>query len=454
MKLTVSNKTTIHHPPTWLREELRRRLTFPNPAYEEAERMGRWTGDISPILSCFMARGDAVTVPRGFTRQLIRLLRKRGARYDLDDRRRELPPVGFTFVGRLRDYQEEAVEAVLSRDFGVLTAPTGSGKTVMALKVIAERRQPTIIVVHTKELADQWAERIETFLGIPRKEVGRIGGGKKTTGPLTVAMVQTLYKCADEAAPRFGHLIVDECHRIPSRTFTEAVTAFDCKFMLGLSATPWRRDKLSRLIYWHLGDKVHEVDRDRLLDSGAILPADVVVRETAFTTELDPSTEYTRMLTELTQDPGRNHQIAQDVVELARAMPGTILVLSDRKAHVEKLAELIRVLGVSCETLTGDMPEQERQILVADLSRGWVKVLVATGQLIGEGFDCAGLHALVLATPIKFSGRLLQYLGRVLRPAPGKDRALVLDYLDHHVGVLRAAHKARMRVFRQASEAA
>jgi len=141
-----------------------------------------------------------------------------------------------------------------SRDFGALSAPTGSGKTVVTLALIAKRRQPVLIVVHTRELQDQWMARIETFLGIPREEVGIIGGGKKRIGSkITVALVQSLYKVAGDICHHVGHLVVDECHRAPSRTFTEAVTAFDCHYMTGLSATPWRRDGLSRLIYWYLG---------------------------------------------------------------------------------------------------------------------------------------------------------------------------------------------------------
>jgi superfamily II DNA or RNA helicase len=146
---------------------------------------------------------------------------------------------------------------------------------------------------------EQWIARIGAFLGISSQEVGVVGDGKKRMGDkITVALVQSLYKCAPEIAPHVGHLIVDECHRAPSRTFTEAVTAFDSRFMLGLSATPWRRDGLSRLIFWHLGDKVHEVDKDALVDAGHILEADVVWRETSFRPYHDPSTEYSQMVSE------------------------------------------------------------------------------------------------------------------------------------------------------------
>jgi superfamily II DNA or RNA helicase len=322
-------------------------------------------------------------------------------------------------------------------------------KTVIALAGIAARKQPTLVIVHTKELQAQWVSRIGTCLGIPPEKVGLIGNGKRTVGQkITVALVQSLYKCADEVAPDIGFLVVDECHRAPPKTFTEAVTAFDCKYMLGLSATPWRRDGLSKLIFWHVGDVI-QVEKVELIDRGDVLRAHVIVRETAFQTSFDPSEEYTRMLSELTQDRGRNVMIAQDVISQANNGGGICLVLSDRKAHCLELQELIEGLpaGVQTELLTGDVPTKERQAIIERLNGGKVKVLMATGQLIGEGFDCRALSILFLATPIKFDGRLLQYLGRVLRPAPGKERAVVYDYVDTQVGVLKAAFHSRRRVY-------
>lgn len=239
---------------------------------------------------------------------------------------------------------------------------------------------------------------------------------------------------------------MDEAHRCPSRTFTEAVTAFDSRFMLGLSATPWRRDGLSRLIYWHLGDKVYEVDKAALVEAGHVLQADVVWRETGFEPTFDPSAEYSQMLSELTRDASRNALIAEDVAQEARNGGGVCLVLSDRKAHCEALQAALRGHGIEAHILTGDLTNGDRQAVVAALNDGRVKVLVATGQLIGEGFDCRELSTLFLATPIRFNGRLLQYLGRILRPAPGKDKARVYDYRDP-VGVLEAAALARQRVY-------
>ena len=299
--------------------EIRERLTFVNPAWQEKVNRGFSTWQTKKELCFLRGDGQNLIMPRGFIRHVLHILKQHNVPYQLDDLRRTLPPVDFSFQGELREYQVEAVEAMVFRDFGTLSAPTGSGKTAIAAGLIADRRQPTLIVVHTQELLDQWVDRIESFLGIPAPEVGVIGEGKnRIGGKITVALVQTLYKCAQNVAPHIGFLVVDECHRCPTRTFTQAVKAFDCKYMLGLSATPWRRDKLTRLIDWHLGDTVHVVDREALVEAGHILDVEVVWRETDFTPPHDPSEEYPRMLSELTQDLPRNTLIARDVAQEAK----------------------------------------------------------------------------------------------------------------------------------------
>jgi superfamily II DNA or RNA helicase len=450
VQLTLANRLDIRLAPDELIDGLKETLTLPNPKWLENERMGRWNRNTPKELRYYRKlSGGGLRIPRGFTGRLIRRLRRERIAYALSDQRCEHPPVDWPFKGRLRPFQEKAVSDLARKEFGTLSAPTGSGKTVMGLHLIAARRQPTLIVVHTKDLAHQWVARIEQFLGIPPAEVGWIGGGRRRPADgITVALVQSLYKCAAEFAPRVGHLVVDECHRTPSRTFTDAVTAFSSRYMLGLSATPWRRDKLSKLIFWHLGDVQHEIKPEGLVASGDVLKAEVILRETEFRPYFDPVSEYSRMLSELAADKARNIQIADDVAEASQKSTGVCLVLSDRKAHCDNLRALLKLRhGMDAAVLTGDLPTAQRRTLTETIQAGQVKVVVATGQLIGEGFDCPRLETLFLVTPIRFSGRLLQYLGRVLRPAPGKQRARVYDYVDIHVDTLVKAARARQRVY-------
>ncbi|MFH2098715.1 MAG: DEAD/DEAH box helicase, partial [Pseudomonadota bacterium] len=303
------------------------------------------------------------------------------------------------------------------------------------------------IVVHTKELLYQWRDRAAEFLGLAEDRIGQVGDGRCEIGPeLTVCLVHSLYTRAQDLCPRIGHLVVDECHHAPSRTFTQAISAFDCRYMLGLSATPFRRDGLTSLIHFFVGELVCEIHPQELQDRGQILSARLCVRPTGFEYPYDD--DYPQMVAALCADPARSQAIARDVAEWAAQGLGPALVVSDRKAHCLDLAVRIRELGARTAVLTGDVPGPERRECVAAANSGGVDVLVATLQLVGEGFDCPGLSALFLATPMKFSGRVLQVVGRILRTARGKGPATVFDYVDAH-GVLKASFAARRRAYRQ-----
>ncbi len=451
--LTIILNKSIHleEIPEHLYKHLTAQLEIPNPKWLENERMGRWNWSTPKTLCLYIRTSSGgLLIPRGYMGALMHRCKTEGIGYSIQDERRTFIPIDYTFSGSLKPFQKIAVDAMLGKHFGTLAAPTGSGKTIMAIQMIAIRKQPALIIVHTKELAIQWAKQIEHFLNIPETEIGFIGSGKKKSGKqITIALVQSLYKCAEEIAPRIGFLIVDECHRCPSRTFTEAVSKFDSKYMMGLSATPWRRDNLSKLIFWYLGDVRHSIDKNQLIQTGDILQAEVIVRETEFKPNHDPVTAYSKMLSELTSDDVRNHLIASDVAAEARTREGICLVLSDRKNHCETLKAILTYKHkIVSELITGDVDIVIRTQILKKLEEGRAKVLIATGQLIGEGFDCPDLSTIFLTTPVRFSGRVVQYIGRVLRPAPGKKQARIFDYVDVNVGVLVAGANARQKMYR------
>jgi superfamily II DNA or RNA helicase len=322
----------------------------------------------------------------------------------------------------------------------------------MALSAIAARKQPALIIVHTKELLQQWIDRASQFLNLDPSEFGIVGNGKRRIGDrLTIGIVNSIYPIADEIKDHFGFVVVDECHHCPSRTFTEAVSAFDCRYMLGLSATPYRRDGLSKLIYWYLGGQAHAVDKAQLVREGSILKPELVTRQTNFISEHNLAFEYSKGISELTLSTSRNALIADDVAVYLRDHAGPVLVLSDRTAHCQTLQAMLMDKGVNAAILTGNLSNGKRKAVVERIRTGEVQAICATGSLVGEGFDLPSLNALFLVTPIKFSGRVLQYVGRVLRPAPGKDRAVIFDYVDSREPVLMASAKARMKVYQQAA---
>ncbi|MCK5194798.1 MAG: DEAD/DEAH box helicase family protein, partial [Desulfobulbaceae bacterium] len=235
------------------------------------------------------------------------------------------------------------------------------------------------------------------------------------------------------------HIIIDEAHRTPSSMFTEIIKEFDCKFMLGLSATPFRRDGLTELIHWYIGDLVYRVSEDELDKHGAVLKPRIIQRETSFTFRYRGN--YQDLMAALTSDNDRNRQIADDVAAAVRKQAGTALVVSDRVGHCEALASLLEERNIKVALLTGRISSEERSDIVMAVQNGELQALVATIQLIGEGFDCSRLTSLFLSTPIKFSGRLTQVIGRILRPAEGK-QPTVYDYVDP-VGVLKSSARAR-----------
>lgn len=323
-----------------------------------------------------------------------------------------------------------------------------SGKTVIGIYIIAKRRQPTLIIVHTKELLDQWTDRIKTFLDIPGKSIGHIGNGSLDEDrPITIALIQTLSKYP-EIVNDYGFLIIDECHRTPSRTFTAAVKKFEGRYILGLSATPYRRDGLSKIIEWYSGPIRYKIEPRDLINTGHITSVKAIIRKTNFIASMeDPSAEYSTLLQEISQNEERNQMIINDVLT-AVAMGETCLVLTDRKAHCQELKDMIQAKSrIKTEVLTGDVPTEPRKRIVENVNAGKIKILICTGQLIGEGFDCEKLSALFLTMPIRFSGRVIQYMGRVLRPAKNKDQALVYDYFDQNVRVLYAGMKTRKKEY-------
>jgi len=422
-------------------------LTLDNTKYLENEKRGRSNHGIDPYIYTYEEDDYCIYCYRGYTGSLIKYLSRLGYGYKIIDKRRKLPAIDFSFKGNLRPYQTRAVMDAFQKDFGIVVAPCGSGKTVMACKIIAERKQPTLIVVHTKELLNQWIERIIQYLGISRDEIGVIGAGREIVKPVTVGMVQTLIKRdIYEIKDHFGQIVVDECHHSPASTFLDVVSAFDSYYMLGLSATPYRRDRLNKLIFSCVGNVSATVKGSDLRDAGTKISPTVVVRNTDFYYDYKEESDYQPMISELISNSERNNLIATDIA--SEAMVGNFeLVLSDRKAHLELLHDSLKRRGVKSKILTADVPKKKREQIIKDAETGALRVILAIGALAGEGLDLPKLNRLFVTTPVRFKGRIVQYAGRALRVATGKTDAKIYDYNDINVGVLASSFRSRHKIY-------
>lgn len=422
-----------------INQDLMSRLTIVNPAYLDAQKYGRYLMKIEPQLYYYDKRASSMIIPRGCIKLVQGLCQKYGIVPEIIDQRTLQKEVSFPFSGDLRDYQKQAVEDILPDSQGVLEAGTGAGKTVIALAVVAARKQPTLILVHTIELLHQWRDRIQEFMGI---EAGQIGDKKKTIHPLTVATVHSAKGILPDLNDKFGQLIVDEAHKTPSTTFSTCAKAFECKYMLGLTATPFRRDKLDKLIFWSIGEVIHKVDSQNLREQGSILKPEIICRETNF--EYNFQEDWQGLMKAIINDENRNMLIAHDI---ATQNGGVNLICSDRIDHLHNLEKLVHCDGKAI--LTGSTKKKEREEISRRLKEGTIKNLFSTSQFIGEGIDYPELTNLFLVTPTRFDGKILQIVGRILRPMEGKPQPKVFDYMDVRQPVLNHQATQRMNTYKQ-----
>ena len=422
-----------------------------NPDFYDRQRRRLSTWNVPRIITSYdETLDDHLVLPRGLRDTVGRLVEDAGSKIEVDDQRiTSGDPLDLSAAFDLRPQQHQAVEAILPHDLGLLVAPPGSGKTVMACAVIAHRAVPALVLVDRKTLADQWRRQINDFLG---HKPGQLGGGRsKLTGVIDIGTLQTLARRTDLAdkLSAYGQVIVDECHHVPAAAFEAAVRAIPARYWVGLTATPYRRDGLDDLIGFQLGPVRHtfaQADPETLEGAATERPRPVlIVHPTAF--KLDDPVDLSvpgaiaGVHGALADDVPRNEQVVADVIE-ALGRGRHCLLLAQRTSHVDQLAASLTEHGRDPVVLKGGMGAKQRRAAnerLSALEEGAQLLVVATGSLVGEGFDCPALDALFLAGPVSFKGRLVQYAGRVLRSYPGKQTAEVHDYHDIEVPVLAAA---------------
>ncbi len=430
--------------PAGLRNRLIRLAAFQNPEFYKAQAMRFPTFDKPRIIACAEEYKNHIGLPRGCLDELLALLAALKIEPRIQDERYHGICGGFSFHGRLRPEQQLAADALLKHDTGVLSATTAFGKTVVASWLIAQRGASTLVLVHRKQLLEQWIERLSTFLEIPVKDIGRVGGGRRRiTGVLDVALIQSLVRkgVVDDMVREYGHLIVDECHHLSAASFEQVARQAKARYITGLSATVTRKDGHHPIIFMQCGPVRYRVNAKATAASRPFLHS-VIVRPTAFQftsdTGGDKRQEFQALYGALSTDDIRNEVICEDVLAAVKEGRSPV-VLTERTDHLRILAERLSPAIRNLIVLQGGMKRtafNEAIARLADIPENEERVLLATGSYLGEGFDDARLDSLFLTLPISWRGTIAQYAGRLHRLHDLKREVRIYDYADLNVPML------------------
>ena len=421
-----------------LRNRLQRLAAFQNPEFYRAQAMRLPTYEKPRIIACAEDLPAHLGLPRGCFDEVLALFKEHGIKPIIRDQRMAGVPIDLQFTGTLRPEQETAATAMLAHDTGVLSATTAFGKTVLAAHLIAARGVNTLVLVHRQQLLEQWIERLSTFLGLPAKSIGRLGGGiRRLTGTIDVALIQSLVRkgVVDDRVADYGHLVIDECHHLSAHSFELVARRAKARFVLGLSATVARKDGHHPIIFMQCGPVRHRVDAKQQADARPF-SHHVIVRPTGLRSMAEPDPdrrlEYQNLCAEIIRSEQRNAMIRDDVISALREGRSP-LVLTERTEHVSTLAELIRPHAPHLIILQGGMGRKSLRESIAQLAAvpgSKTRVVIATGKFVGEGFDDSRLDTLFLTMPVSWRGIIAQYAGRLHRLHDGKREVRIHDYAD------------------------
>jgi superfamily II DNA or RNA helicase len=440
-------------PPT-LAHAIRRLATFSNPMFTELQRMRLSVARTPRVIGCFEDLDGYLAVPRGCLPDVTSLVGELGVKLDLRDERVDGETLELKFCGELNDSQHSAARAFLQHDVGVVCAPPGWGKTVLATKLIASRGCPTLVLLHRKPLVEQWTERLCEFLDITPKSIGRFGAGRRRlTRRIDIAMVQTLARSRDlhELVRAYGHVVIDECHHVPAVQVERVLSAIPARYVTGLTATPYRRDGHQPIITMQCGPVRHMVSSP-MVRAGEACERRVIRKDTSFDPSVLPSqASIQEIYGALAADNDRLGLVLADIRKLV-GDGRALVVLTERREHLERLAKSIAAEIPNIVVLHGGITPKARCAAMAQLaerSDDQPRLILATGRYLGEGFDDPRLDTLLLTMPIAWKGTVVQYAGRLHRAHAAKRDIRIYDYVDSEVPVLRRMYAKRLRTYRE-----
>jgi len=448
--LLYFEKSTI---PPGLQNKLVRLAAFQNPEFYKAQAIRRSTYGIGRILSCAEEFPKHIGLPRGCLADVKKLLDRLGIELDIQDERHTGRPLKAGFKGKIRNQQKPAVKEIRQHDIGILSAATAFGKTVVAAKLIAVRKRNTLVLVHRRQLLDQWRERLSIFLGIPEREIGQIGGGKKNiTGKLDVAIIQSVCRkgIVDDIVANYGHVIVDECHHVAAVSFELLMKKVKAKYILGLTATPVRKDGHHPIIIMQCGTICYRFSGK---DAAIARPFEHVVNTRVTGVQMvfgDEQPSFHDVYRALIDDDCRNQLVCGDIIKTVKEGRSPLL-LTERTEHLYRIADILKEKVNNIIILKGGMSKKQRDDIderLKNIGAHEERVILATGRYIGEGFDDARLDTLFLALPISWRGTIQQYAGRLHRNFDGKKEVRIYDYLDENIPMLERMYKKRVKGYK------
>jgi len=425
MDITISENLIVTNSTEKERTQLKQLVSFINPAWEDAIKFGRSVWGIPRIIRQYEESDNALILPRGCLYSVINTV---GIPKHLIDKTAKFQTSILESQIKLRPLQKVWVENMLLHKQGIGVAPAGSGKTVMALHIIATLGQPTLWLTHRKTLLDQFKERANFF--ISAGHIGTIGSGKYDLGDLiTVGMIQTLSRSdIEELTYNFGVVFLDEAHVVPSRQAMLSIKKFAPSYLYGLTATPYREDRLEKIIFDTIGPIISTMDRDAVVLENSIMPATIKVCNTGITY---PYIQYSYIdvINYLATNEKRNKLIIQDIISEV-ALGNICIALTSRIEHGAILKTLLEKYGVECEHIHSELTNKQREESMGKFLSGKVTTVVATYQLLSEGFDHQPSSRIFFTLPHKARGLIEQSKGRIERIFKNKKEAIVYDYVD------------------------
>ena len=455
LELVLGNQIYIAkeglHPG--LRNRLLRLAAFQNPEFYKAQAMRLSTYNKPRVVACAEDLPRHIGLPRGCLDDVRKTLSDVAVHVAIRDERHDGNRLEVKFQGELRNEQKAAADAMLRHETGVLAATTAFGKTVVAAWLIAQRGVNTLVLVHRRQLLDQWVERLSTFLDTAAKSIGRIGGGRnRPTGKIDVGIIQSLVRrgVVDDRVADYGHVIVDECHHLSAHSFEQVIHQAKARFVVGLSATVARKDGHHPIIFMQCGPVRHHVSA-RAQAASRPFEHFVLVQPTSFQPTRDPDpdkrVEFQTLYQELVDDEARTRRICEDVLDSVRNGRSP-LILTERNEHLDCFERELASRVHHVVVLRAGMGKKQRQAVnerLAAIPREEGRIIVATGKYVGEGFDDPRLDTLFLTLPVSWRGTVAQYAGRLHRLYDGKRQVRIYDYADLNVPMLARMFDRRCR---------